>query len=109
LGQVGRASGEQDGGVKPAQGGHVQAGKTGEPLMPFPSDRLGRFSIAQQKMPADRVVEVWCSGMGPTAVGELLGQHQQAAGADKKSLICCLSDRGRTDHPGRAPGDLRTV
>jgi hypothetical protein len=82
---------EQGGGVKPAQGGHVQAGKTGEPLLPFPGDRLGRFSIAQQKMPADRVVEVRCSGTGPAAVGELLGQHQQAAGAERKSLICCLS------------------
>lgn len=44
----------------------MQAGETGEPLLPFPGDRLGRFDIAQQKMPADRVVEVRCSGTGLT-------------------------------------------
>jgi hypothetical protein len=42
-------------------------------------------------MPAHGTGEIWRSETGLAVVGELVGQHQHAAGVETKSPICCLS------------------
>ncbi len=69
----------------------MQAGEAGEPLLCLSRHRPDWLLVAEQQVPAHRVCEVRCSGTGLATVGELLGQHQHAAGAEVKSLICCLS------------------